>query len=243
MLPDILLVHPQHPGNIGFCCRAMKTMGFDRLVIIAEKPVDFAAAAITAVDAADVLHSARVADRFEAVLSDYHFLVAVTARTRRFRNSISLPQLPDLLKAQPLQCRAGLVFGRESSGLTNEEIACCQASVSIPTAKALRSLNLSHAVQVACYEVLRGGLVPDLASLSRPKAVRMATAMEREAIFIKLEKVTDAIGLNPCDREKLEKCFRILFEEKPMQKREAGAMHRFLDQIIYGKHKNETFRA
>ena len=72
---------------------------------------------------------------------------------------------------------------------------------------------------------------------------KILAAMEREAIFIKLEKVTDAIGLNPCDREKLEKCFRILFEEKPMQKREAGAMHRFLDQIIYGKHKNETFRA
>lgn len=234
MLPDIILICPQHPGNIGFCCRAMKTMGLQRLTIVTGSPVDYEAAAVTAVDAADVLEHARVVAQFGEILGDYHFLAAMTARTRRFRNCISLPDLTGLLNKQQEGCRAGIVFGRENSGLTNEEIASCQCSVVIPTGKLLRSLNLSHAVQLVCYELLRGGLIRDVAGPNRPKEVNMATAMEREAIFVKLNAASRAIALSEEDSLKLEKCFRILLEERPMQKREAGALHRFMDQIVYG---------
>jgi len=216
----------------------MKTMGLERLIIVTATPVDYEASSITAVDAVDVLQRARVVPEFGEILGDYHFLAAMTARTRRFRNCISLPDLPGLLNLQQEGCRVGIVFGRENSGLTNDEIALCQCSVVIPTSKQLRSLNLSHAVQLVCYELLRSGLIRDITGPDRPKKVKMATAMEREAIFAKLNAATQTIALGGEDAKKLEKCFRILLEERPMQKREAGALHRFMDQIVYGPRRS-----
>lgn len=230
---DIILVHPQHPGNIGFTARAMKTMGFKNLVVVASKPFNKKAAKVTATDAKDVVDSCRIVSDMSDILTDYHFLVAFTARTRRFRNTASLPGLPGKIAELPGNVKTGLVFGRESSGLTNEEVGLCHCAVTIPTARAFHSLNLSHAVQVVCYELNRAGKI--LSGASAAKSRNTATAMEREAIFEKLTQVSLQSGMKKQDAQKVEKIFRLIFEDRPLKKQEAGAFHRFLDQVLHGK--------
>jgi TrmH family RNA methyltransferase len=234
MLPDITLCHPQHPGNIGFAARAMKTMGFNQMVIVSAHGFDADAAAVTAVDANDILDRARIVRDLRDILDEYHFLAAFTGRARRFRNHILLPELPALLRQQSAGAKTGFVFGREDSGLTNDEIKMCQCVVTIPTSPSFRSLNLSHAVQAACYECRRAGSGPG-SHLGKKAARRLepASGREREAIFQKLDRVNSLIGLNTQEAEKTSKLFRLLFEERPLQKREAGALHRFLDQIVH----------
>ena len=232
MKSDIILLHPQHPGNIGFTARAMKTMGFINLVIVSENNIDMNTASITAANAKDVLEKSRIEKSFIDILSDYHFLIAFTARKRYFRNHIYLHELPGILENQPEKVKTGLVFGRENSGLTNKEIDLCQAVATIPTSRELHSLNLSHAVQIVCYELIRKQFEKKAYGFKQRKP---ATAMEREAIFNKLDIAGERIGLKKQETNKIATIFRTLFEERALEKREAGAIHRFFDQIVHQK--------
>lgn len=232
--PDIILVEPQHPGNVGFAARAMKTMGFGRMVIVSEKGIDEAGAMITATDAKDVLRKRKWVRSIRDILPGYQLLIAFTARKRSFRNSITLPELKGFLSGSRPGEKVGFVFGRESSGLSNEELGMCQCAVNIPTGKSFSSLNLSHAIQVACYEFIRPSSSRNhpLPGTLEAKGAK-ATAMEREAIFAKLEMAGKRILLNDRDLGKISRIFRILLEERPLSKREAGGIHRFLDQVIH----------
>ena len=150
----IVLSRTSHPGNIGAAARAMKTMGFADLVLVQPRHFPDPDATAMAAGAADVLEGARVVDSLEAALSDCTLAVGFSARGR----DLSHPAVPlreaasAILDAAALG-RVALVFGNETSGLSNEELLRCQRLVSIPANPAYGSLNLAAAVQVACYEL------------------------------------------------------------------------------------------
>ena len=150
----IVLVGTQHPGNIGAAARAMKTMGLSRLVLVApEKPLDDVAYRRSA-GAEDVLGQAPVFATLAEAVADCRLVLGCTARSRR----VQLEQLePDQAAARLLAFAAqgpvALVFGRERTGLSNEELQLCHASVHIPSDPAFSSLNLAAAVQVLAYEL------------------------------------------------------------------------------------------
>ena len=152
----IVLVRPRDPRNVGAACRAMKCMGLSSLSIVVDDLLDPRQARTLAHYASDVLENARVCtDLRDAV--QYAVLVAGTTRRRgRSRKYFSL--FPEQLGERIAAIGEGTVavlFGNEETGLTHEELALCNVAVTIPANPAFPSLNLSHAVQVVCYEISR----------------------------------------------------------------------------------------
>lgn len=149
----IVLVGTTHPGNIGATARAMKTMGLSRLVLVQPKQFPCAEATARAAGADDLLTSAQVFDDYEESLQDFHLVFATSARIR----SIAWPLLtPRACAAKALALpheKVALVFGREHSGLTNEELDRCHYHVQIPSDPHFSSLNVAAAVQILAYEL------------------------------------------------------------------------------------------
>jgi tRNA (cytidine32/uridine32-2'-O)-methyltransferase len=152
----IVLVNTSHPGNIGAAARSMKTMGLSRLYLV--QPLGYPAADAIAMAAAadDVLKSAQICGNLEEALTDCVLAIGTSARSR----SLEWPLLNPEHCALTLLEHAGkgdvaLVFGRERTGLTNEELARCQFMTSIPANPLYSSLNLASAVQVYGYELRR----------------------------------------------------------------------------------------
>ena len=150
----IVLVGTQHPGNIGSAARAMKTMGLSRLVLVApEKAPDRDTHAMAA-GADDLVAAAPVFASLAEAVADCRWVLGATARSRR----IQLEPLHPREAARRAVAAAGsgpvaLVFGRERTGLDNEELQLCHAAVHIPSDPAFSSLNLAAAVQVLSYEL------------------------------------------------------------------------------------------
>ncbi|HSS65201.1 MAG TPA: RNA methyltransferase [Gammaproteobacteria bacterium] len=206
----IVLVEPTHPGNIGAAARAMKTMGLSRMHLVNPKFFPSAEATARAAGADDILFDARVHDDFVSAIARCGWVVGTSARPRR---------LP-VEEFSPRQCAAGLlekvgqsdvalVFGRESSGLTNHEIERCHGMVTIPTDPAFASLNIASAVQVLGYEI-RCQL------FSSPVAKRSARAPapvdDMERFFSSLEQTLIEIGyLDPQAPKHLMRRLRRLF--------------------------------
>ena len=151
----VVLVGTTHPGNIGATARAMKTMGLTELVLVKPKIYPDAEATARASGADDILASAVVLDSFAEAISDCHFVFGTSTRER----SIPWPLFDPAKSAEKVAAvvNAGssvaLVFGRESSGLANEELELCNAMIQIPTNPDFSSLNIASAVQIIAYEI------------------------------------------------------------------------------------------
>ena len=128
----IVLVGTQHPGNIGSAARAMKTMGLHRLSLVAPEKAPNAESFALAAGADDVLEAAETHPDLASALAGCHRVMGCTARSRR----VALPELPPRMAAARLAADAAagdvaLVFGRERTGLTNEELHLCHQAVQV----------------------------------------------------------------------------------------------------------------
>ena len=151
---QVVLSHPSEPRNIGSACRAMKNHALHDLVIVAEGKIDVETARPLALHAADILSSAHVVDSLEAAVAHSALVAGVTRRAGQKRKSVTFSarqfaSLPVLRSGG----RISVVFGNEQSGLSDEELAFCDAAVFIPSDDDFPSLNLSHAVQIVAYEL------------------------------------------------------------------------------------------
>ena len=151
----VVLVEPSHPGNVGAVARAMKTMGLFRLHLVRPRHFPSAEATARAAGADDLLVSAAICEELSDALGDCAWAAATSARARH----LPWPELDPAACAREVLARApgevALVFGRESTGLTNPEIDLCQAAVKIPTDDAFPSLNLAGSVQILAWELRR----------------------------------------------------------------------------------------
>lgn len=151
---SVILVEPTHPGNIGATARAMANMGVTDLRLVLPEAHLSEVAVKRAAHGLEVLKNATVHEHLTDALHDLHWVGGTTARNRKAQDRTVL--LPDIAQAFPdHSCRMGLLFGRESSGLSNDELALCTALIHIPTHGEATSLNLSHAVMVTLYEMSR----------------------------------------------------------------------------------------
>ncbi|MDH5711586.1 MAG: tRNA (cytosine(32)/uridine(32)-2'-O)-methyltransferase TrmJ [Gammaproteobacteria bacterium] len=150
----IVLVNTSHPGNIGAAARAMKNMGLSKLVLV--DPVDHPTfeAYSRAAGADDVLGDAQVVKTLAEAVSGCIWVMGTSARERTVRWPMMMPrQCAEASIEQAQQGEVAIVFGRERTGLTNEELEQCHALVNIPTNPDYSSLNVAAAVQVLCYEL------------------------------------------------------------------------------------------
>jgi tRNA (cytidine32/uridine32-2'-O)-methyltransferase len=193
----IVLVGTQHPGNIGSAARAMKTMGLTRLVLVAPERFPHPEAHALAAGADDLLAGAAIHPSLGEAVADCTLVLGCTARSRR----VPLPEQEPreaaaaVLDAALAGAEVALVFGRERTGLDNEELQLCHGAVHIPANPDYSSLNLAAAVPVLAWE-LRAD------SLSRAPAVPAgprdppASHAELEGLFAQLADTLDQIDFH-----------------------------------------------
>ena len=168
---SIILSRPRYPENIGAAARAMRNMGFERLMVVDPQNFDLPRVLKMATHAAvEVVEHIRVHEDLQTALEPFNYVVGTTARLGGQRQLVSsVARLAQKLAPIAEQNQVGLLFGPEDRGLTNEDLRLCHELVNIPTAE-FSSLNLAQAVMVVCYELRRynqpGGktFVPRLAN-------------------------------------------------------------------------------
>ena len=151
------LVEPRGPINVGHVARLVKNFGVEKLYLV-EPKVDLSVAAVYASHAADVLDNAIVTS-FEKVRGENDLLVATTAvraskKSNVIRRVVGTDRLHGILSSAK---SSSLVFGRDTTGLTNEEIRACDVTLTIDTSPAYRTLNIGHAAAIVLYVAARGG--------------------------------------------------------------------------------------
>lgn len=192
----IVLVNTSHQGNIGSAARAMKTMGLSDLVLVDPVEAPQSHASALAAGATDILASARIVPTLAEAIADCPLVIATSARSR----TLDWPMLtPREMGQQALQesvrGKVALVFGRENSGLTNEELQQSQFHVHIPTNPVYSSLNLAMAVQTLSYEVRLAWLASDSdASLLQQNTSDYPEAVDMERFYTHLEESLSTSG-------------------------------------------------
>ena len=227
---SIVLVGTQSPGNIGMVCRAMKNMGLYDLRLVNPCQVDHLDAIKFAVSARDVLDSARIFTSLEDAIADCEFSVATTRRHGKYRNEIfTPPEIVGKFRGCAPSSRMALVFGREDSGLTTDEVALCRWQSTIETADEYGSLNLSQAVLIFCYELLKGS---GSAATPALQARELAGSASLEPFYAQMEKVFLKIGyLNPQNPEHMMRTLRRIFSRAELDEREVASLRGLLSQI------------
>ncbi len=191
----IVLHRPKYAGNIGSVARCAKNMGLRNIVVVTrEEPDREKIRQMSTHLAVDVVERIRFVERLDEALGGFHWIVGTTSRTGSMRQPTGTPrEVAETLVDLSQNNRVAVLFGPEDIGLTNDELKYCQALMTIPTSERLRSLNLSHAVMIVCYEIfLASTAVPD-----RFKP-RLAPSVELEGMYRQIQDLFVRIGfINP----------------------------------------------
>jgi tRNA/rRNA methyltransferase len=227
---SIVLVEPQSPGNVGMVCRAMKNMGLSTLRLVNPCTLDHPEALKFAVSARDLLDSAEIYPDLASALADTPLSVATTRRHGKYRQEIFTPkEIVAKFSADSGGNRRAIVFGREDSGLTTDEVALCRWQATIPTAGEFGSLNLSQAVLIFCYECLEG-----LQSVETSQQRVLAAGESLEAMYQQMEKVLMKIGfLNPENPAHLMRTLRRVFSRADLDDREVSVLRGMMSQMSW----------
>ncbi|MGY6161827.1 RNA methyltransferase [Paraburkholderia strydomiana] len=244
-----VLVEPSHPGNVGAAARALKTMGFSRLVLVSPRVPNVQSdpeAIAMASGADDVLDTAHVVPTLADALSGVHWSIALTARQREYGPPQWTPRAAaSLARDEALHGEIALVFGNERTGLSNEDVERCSALAHIPANPAYSSLNLAQAVQVLAYELrmiyLTSGAdttapamrAPQTSAASAEPAGARAASNEIESMFAHLESALVAIEfLDPANPKKLMSRLRRLFARSGLEREEVNIVRGIAKHIL-----------
>lgn len=221
---EIVLVDTQDGANIGSVCRAMKTMGITHLSLVTDREYDENRVYTLALHARDVYDSRKVYKSVEDAIKDSIFVVGATRRRGKFRkeSAYSPKQLAEKLSLMP-DGKVSILFGRESDGLRDDEVALCSAIVTIPTSPLFPSLNLSQAVQIISYELFLGSRkYPDgMTAVTKERIDQAVTTIsdclssigyykwdeERKWVEIFLRDTLSKAGLGEKEMRRFEKLF------------------------------------
>lgn len=189
--PAIILVKPQLGENIGKSARAMWNFGLDDLRIVAPRDGWPNPDAVPAAAGADhILENAKLFDTTGEAIADLDLVFAATIRTRDMMKDVVDPEAA----AGQIQTanKAGILFGREAAGLSNEDVVLADAVLTVPVNPDFNSLNLAVAVGVIAYECFRGQ-IKVTKSLDNEGGGR-ATKAELMGLFAQLEEALEQKG-------------------------------------------------
>ncbi|MDN7863944.1 RNA methyltransferase [Burkholderia multivorans] len=234
-----VLVEPSHPGNVGAAARALKTMGFSRLVLVAPRVPHVQSdpeAVAMASGADDVLASAHVVSTLGEALSGVHWSIALTARTREYGPPRLAPRTAAAHACTQVESGdIALVFGNERTGLANEHVEQCSALAHIPANPAYSSLNLAQAVQVLAYELRVAFLEQTSEPAQQPAADTgtLAQSDEIERMYLHLENALIALDfLDPRNPKKLMPRLRRLFARTGLEREEVNILRGIAKHIL-----------
>lgn len=148
-----VLVRPESPANIGAVARVIMNTGLEGLDLVDPGDWRTLEAWRMAWRAEDILEQTRVFDTLEQALGDAVYVAGFAGRAGMRVKPITPRMAASELAALDYDAPAAIVFGRESTGLTEHELSRCHRRVAIPTDPRQPSLNLAQAVMVAGYEI------------------------------------------------------------------------------------------
>ena len=200
----VVLVEPKYQGNIGSVARAMKNFGFSNLVLVNPPKLEGEARAM-AMHGIDILKGAKVVKSFGELKGKFDFLVATSAIVAGDSNAMRSPVTPEELgNSLDLKGKVGILFGREDTGLLNDEIATCDMLVTIPASNEYPTLNLSQSVAIILYELSK------LSNRKRLRKFRKAKKIEKDVMLDKFNALVDSVYREDFRRKVAKKTFRQL---------------------------------
>jgi len=231
-----VLVETSRAGNVGSVARAMKTMGFTELVLVAPRcadPLTDPEAVAFASGALDVLENARIVGSIGEALEGCNFAAAVSARLREFSPPVWTPRAFAGHTAAQEELRPALIFGNERVGLPNEIVEGCNVLINIPANPAYSSLNLSQAAQVLAYECRMGAVGDALPATPVGFHGDAASLAQIEGMYAHLEQALVAIGfLKPDNPGKLMPRLKRLFSRTQLETEEVNILRGIARQIL-----------
>jgi tRNA (cytidine32/uridine32-2'-O)-methyltransferase len=233
----IVMVATSHPGNVGAAARVMHNMCISRLALVDPQcPIgDIAYARASGANV--ILDNRETHADLRSAIADCSLVIATTAR----RRSLPWPELDPREMAENLfslddNRQVALVFGREHSGLTNDELQMCNQMVCIPTNPEFSSLNVASAIQIMCYEIFRYQAQPY--DIPAPSGQDLpASSGEFEGYIDHLRQTLDDFGfLNPQQPEMLMQRLRRLYLRSELSHNEINILRGILS--AFGKHRD-----
>ena len=227
----MVLVGTTHPGNIGAAARAMKAMNQKNLRLVNPLHFPSAEASARAAGADDILASCKQFSSLEEAIKDCDLVIGTSARIRGIPWPMILPRECAKKIFEKNYSSIAIVFGRESSGLSNEELQLCNLALKIPTNSEYASLNLAAAVQIICYEIyLR---IYDIDTIEYKKASLAFIDQEKMEQFYKhLEASFVQVGFYDTNNpKKLMHRIRRLFNRAQLYESEWKILRGFMSKI------------
>jgi tRNA/rRNA methyltransferase len=237
--PAIILVEPQLGENIGMTARAMGNFGLSRLRIVNPRDGWPNIAAQRAAAGADhILEHARLFDTVEQAVADLDLLFATTARAHDQAKPVMAPEAAarEIVGHIAGGGGAGILFGRERWGLTNDEVARANRIVTFPVNPGFASLNLAQAVLLMGYEWFKLSTAGEL-PFEMPERSERASQHQMEAFFENLIRELDRVEfLRPAEkRETMLVNLRNIFFRMEPTKQDMHTLHGVIMAIAEGR--------
>ncbi len=182
----IVLNKPKYPGNIGSVARCAKNTGIEKLFIVGHSDPDIEEIEKMATHvASDTIENIKYFKDLNEALTGFTYIVGTTSRLGSVRGPVVYPrEMAEQITDISQNNQVAILFGPEDTGLTNDELNYCHLLVTIPTSSEFKSINLSHAVMILCYEIFT-------ASTPTPEKFtpKMATSFELEGMYDHLKKM------------------------------------------------------
>ena len=228
----LVLHEPKYGGNVGSVLRCAKNMGFPQIFVVGTKDLNREEMAMMATkEAAHLIDHIQYYDTLKEALGNFQYVVGTTARIGAGRGPIVTPrEMAKKIVEVSQENKVALVFGSEDKGLANEDIRLCHLLVTIPTAE-FKSLNLSHAVMIICYEIF---IATEEQKYFSPK---LATVSELEGMYNQIADLLKQIGfLNRQNPDYWMRHVRNFFSRTNLQSREVKIIRGICRQLMwYGK--------
>lgn len=230
----IVLINTFHPGNIGAAARAMKNMGLSQLVLVEPRIFPDPEATSRAAGAKDLLEQAQVVGTLEEAIADCHLVIGTSARERTF--DLPLLDIESAAASIVKESHGGqiaILFGRETTGLNNQEMLACNRHLYIDANPDYPVLNIAQAVQLICYEIYRHARKTESSSTGKsspdaPHAIQSEMTMFYEHLETVLRKTSFIIPQH--EGRVLDKLKRYFNRSRP-ERGELGILRGILNAV------------
>lgn len=231
----VVLVEPENSANVGFVARSLMNFDFKHIILVNPK-CDLNEAYVYAVHAKSVLDNAMFLNNIYEVKDFVDFMVGTTSKSGHDYNVARMAITPKMLveAMKDVKGNVGIVFGRESIGLKNEELKLCDLIVTIPTSKVYPSLNLSHAVAIILYEL------SSLHSSSRQEGFREASRIEKEKLLEYFSKILETLSMPSHRKERALIIFKHIIGRAFISGREAYTLMGVFRRILLELSKQDS---
>jgi tRNA/rRNA methyltransferase len=231
---SFILVRPQYAGNIGSASRAMKNMGFHRLILVnpGQDPSS-PEARMMATSAKDILERASIFPCLEEALAGFRWIAGTSARKGRIRGPfVPLREICSEILVHARDIPVAILFGPEDRGLTNRELDPCQAFISIPTHPDLPSLNLAQSVMLVGYELRMSHLQSQENASAGGLLAKPAEFRTIEGMYGQMEELLLRIGfLDPQNPKRIMHTLRRIFGRANLCDRDVAILRGIFRQI------------